>query len=457
MKRLSSRAYRWIALVLALAVIAMAFMQFLHTKGIVGAKGDGEVFPLASGELSREGYILTRTVILSRHSIRSPLSGSGSMVGSLTPHEWFEWSSDAGELSLRGAALETGMGSYFLKWLEGEGLFPENYMPGEGEVRIYSNSKQRTIATAKYFAAGLLPVADTVIEHHGGYDTMDPVFNPIFTFMSDEYASDITDEIFELYGEQLEGLGEYYDLLERVLDCSDSEAVKSGSFGGFDTKDTEFSFRSGAEPSVSGSLKTGCQAADALVLQLYEEPDLSAASFGEDLSFTEWQKISYIKDLYGEVLFAAPSVSFNVANPLVAELYSEMTLEGRKFSFLCGHDSNVTSVLSALGAADYSLPGSVEKKTPIGCKLVFCRWENASGEAFWSVDMVYQTAGQLRDMPILVPGAGPAVYPLILEGIMMNSDGMYPEEAFLQRFRDAMDKYYELMELYMQEEMPEAV
>ena len=457
MKRLSYRSYRAAALVMALAIIAMVSMQVLYTKGIIGAKEDREVFPPAYGELSREGYTLTRTVILSRHNIRSPLSGSGSAVGSLTPHKWFEWSSDAGELSLRGAALETEMGSFFRKWLECEGLFPENYMPGDGEVRIYSNSKQRTIATAKYFAAGLLPVADTVIEHHGGYDTMDPVFNPVFTFMSDEYAADITKEIFGLYGDELEGLREYYELLERVLDISDSEAFKTGSFPGFSTDDTEFSFTLGSEPAVSGSLKTGCQAADALVLQLYEEPDLSAAAFGEDLSFADWQKISYIKDLYGEVLFASPSVSVNVGYPLVAELYSEMTAEGRKFSFLCGHDSNVTGVLSALGAADYALPGSVEMKTPIGCKLVFCRWENAYGEAFWSVDMVYETAEQLRGMPLLIPGAGPAVYPVILEGIMMNEEGMYPEEAFLQRFRNAMDRYYELMDLYMPDELPEAV
>ena len=457
MKRLSSQAYRRIALVLALALIVTAGAQVLYAKGIIGEKEDTLLFPAAGGELSREGYTLTRTVILSRHNIRSPLSGSGSLVGSLTPHEWFGWSSATGELSLRGAALETEMGAYFRKWLEGEGLFPENYMPGEGEVRIYSNSKQRTIATATYFAAGLLPVGENVIEHHGDYDTMDPVFNPVFTFMSDEYARDIRQEIFGLYGDELEGLGEYYELLERVLDCSDSQAVKSGSFAGFTTQDVELTFKPGAEPSVSGSLRTGCQAADALVLQLYEQQSLSDASFGEDLSFEEWQKISYIKDLYGEVLFGAPLVSVNIANPLITELYSEMTREGRKLCFLCGHDSNVTSVLSALGAADYSLPGSVEKKTPIGCKVVFCRWENSSGEAFWSVDMVYQTAGQLRDMPLLSPGAGPAVYPIILEGLMMNEDGMYPEEIFLERFRETMDRYYELMELYVPAQLPEAV
>ena len=128
--------------------------------------------------LSREGYTLEQVVILSRHNIRSPLSGKGSVLDEITPHDWFPWSSKPGELSLRGGILETEMGQYFRKWLEAEGLIPENYRPGENEVRFYANSIQRTIATAQYFSSGFLPVANVPIEHHMEYGTMDPVFNP---------------------------------------------------------------------------------------------------------------------------------------------------------------------------------------------------------------------------------------------------------------------------------------
>ena len=57
--------------------------------------------------LSREGYTLEQVVILSRHNIRSPLSGKGSVLDEITPHDWFAWSSNPGELSLRGGVLET--------------------------------------------------------------------------------------------------------------------------------------------------------------------------------------------------------------------------------------------------------------------------------------------------------------------------------------------------------------
>ena len=54
--------------------------------------------------------------------------------------------------------LETVMGQYFRLWLEKEGLFSENYRSNEQMVRFCANAKQRTLATARYYSAGLPPV-----------------------------------------------------------------------------------------------------------------------------------------------------------------------------------------------------------------------------------------------------------------------------------------------------------
>ena len=97
----------------------------------------------------RERYSLKQVVVLSRHNIRSPLSGRSSRLQRITPHEWYHWSSAPSELSLRGGALETMMGQYFRKWLVSEGMMKENEIPAEGTMRFYANSLQRTIATAQ--------------------------------------------------------------------------------------------------------------------------------------------------------------------------------------------------------------------------------------------------------------------------------------------------------------------
>ena len=398
--------------------------------------------------LSREGCSLEQVVVLSRHNIRAPLSGEGSALDTITPHEWFAWSAEASQLSVRGGNLENEMGQYFRKWLEAEGLFSQNYQPSAEKVRIYANSKQRTIATARFFAAGLLPVSNMEVEYHSEFDTMDPVFNPVFTYMSDEYMSDAEGEIHEKFDSVIADLSDNYALLEDVIDAEESDDYKNGVFTGFLTDDSEFTFEEGKEPAVSGSLKLACQVSDALVLQYYEEPDDEKAAFGNDLSKADWEAISEIKDVYGDVLFTAPSVAVNVAHPLLEEIDNEFNTNGRKFTFLCGHDSNLASVLSALEVEEYSLPGTIEKKTPIGAKLVISKWKSATGEELMSLDMVYQKTDQLRSMSLLGNDNPPAIYSLKLNGLDADENGMYKAEDVMQRLSDAIGRYDEMIEEY---------
>lgn len=443
----------WIAaLCLLLAIVFL--VQCLFWTGELSLSKNGKApyadapeISSAVGNLSRDGFELEQVVILSRHNIRSPLSGNGSVLGSVTPHEWFAWSSDASELSLRGGVLETEMGQYFRKWLEYEGLFPKNYFPEESAVRIYANAKQRTIATAEYFVSGLLPAANISIETHAQFNQMDPVFNPQLTFVSPDYNADLEEQIRDLFSDVVNGLADNYALLVDVIDMEQSPGWADGSVKPLRTDDTELIFELNKEPALKGSLKTACSVSDALVLQYFEEPDPVKAAFGHELSQEQWKQISEIKDVYGDVLFTAPLIAANVAHPLLKEIASELETEGRKFSFLCGHDSNLGSVLAALGADDYELPGAIEK-TPIGAKLVFCRWRGPEGERYCTVDMVYQTAEQLRETPLLDLEHHPAVVAMHFTDLQLLENGMYAEQAFMDLLEKAIAEYNSILAYY---------
>ena len=390
-----------------------------------------------------ERYTLKQVVVLSRHNIRSPLSGRRSTLQRLTPHEWHQWSSAPSELSLRGGALETMMGQYFRKWLVSEGMMQENEIPAEGTMRFYANSKQRTIATAQYFSSGMLPVANVRIEHHCEMGKMDPVFNPQITDDNDDFKALAQQQIAAMGGEKgMAGIGEKmagnYKLLERVLDMEQSRACLEGDTCHFRTDDAHVYLVKNREPGMGGSLRLACQAADALVLQYYEEPDALKAAFGDTLSWEDWERISAIKDWYGDVLFTAPVVARQVARPLLRTMLEELQNDGRKFTFLCGHDSNIGSVLAALETEDYSLPQTIEKKTPIGCKLVIEKWVDDEGKAFAALNLVYQSTEQLRNMALLDLENPPMVFPLSLKGLNANADGLYPFEAVLNRIDSAI-------------------
>ena len=404
---------------------------------------------LQRSDAFKEQYKLKEVVILSRHNIRSSLSVNGSMLQKMTPHEWIKWSAAPSELTLRGGALETIMGQFFRKWTVDEGLFTENAVPTVDEVNFYANSMQRTIATAQYFSSGFMPVANLHINHRFTPSKMDPVFFPALTKSSEAFKAQALKEIAAMGGKKgivgiNEGLKDSYQLIERVLDLKNSPACKSGEVCAFNDYNTQLKLEKGDEPNMKGSLKFANSASDALILQYYEDTDPVQAAFGQKLSNDEWEKIAKVKDVYGDVLFTAPIVAVNVAHPLLVYMKDELNAKNRKFTFLCGHDSNIASVNAALEVEEYSLPQSIEKKTPIGSKLVFEKWVDKAGKEFVAVNIVYQTTEQFRNVTLLNLENRPVVFSLKLKGLKANPDGLYSIESVNDRFDKAIRAYEEI-------------
>lgn len=406
---------------------------------------------LAMGQLQRSEafknqYKLKEVVILSRHNIRSSLSVNGSVLQKMTPHQWIKWSAAPSELTLRGGALETIMGQFFRKWTVNEGLFAENTVPTVDEVNFYANSMQRTIATAQYFSSGFMPVANLHINHRFTPSKMDPVFFPALTKSSEAFKAQALKEIAAMGGKKgivgiNEGLKDSYQLIEKVLDLKHSPACQSGEVCAFDDYNTQLKLEKGDEPNMKGSLKFANSASDALILQYYEDTDPVQAAFGQKLTNADWEKIAKVKDVYGDVLFTAPIVAVNVAHPLLVYMKDELNAKNRKFTFLCGHDSNIASVNAALEVEEYSLPQSIEKKTPIGSKLVFEKWVDKAGKEFIAVNIVYQTTEQLRNVALLNLENPPVVFSLKLKGLQVNADGLYTIESVNDRFDKAIRAY----------------
>lgn len=401
---------------------------------------------LQRSEAFKGKYKLKEVVILSRHNIRSPLSTNGSALSKMTPHEWTNWSSAASELTLRGGVLETEMGQFFRKWTIETGLFKDNYVPTIDEVNVYANSMQRCIATAQYFSGGFMPVANLRVNHRYVPSKMDPIFFPRLTKSTEAFRTEAMKQINAMGGKEglvgiNKSLKESYDLIANVLDMKQSEYYKKGEIKDFVNNDTQITLELNQEPGMKGSLKNANSASDAFILQYYEEPDGMKAAFGHKLTTEDWTKIAKVKDVYGDVLFTAPIVAVNVAHPLLQYMYDELNDKDRKFTFLCGHDSNIASVDAALGVEDYSLPNSIEKKTPIGSKLVLEKWVDAAGKAYIAVNLVYQSTDQLKQMSLLDLQHAPQVFSLKLKGLNQNTDGLYTFEDVNARFLQAIRAY----------------
>ncbi len=389
----------------------------------------------------RAKYELKEVVVMSRHNIRSPLSSGGAAYKRVTPHEWFQWTSPGSQLSLRGGVLETEMGQFFRKWLVGEGLLPDNYRPEGDEVLFYANSRQRTFATAKYFSAGFLPFANVKIQHKYMKDKMDPLFSPQFTKMNDKYRQQVKAEMEALHSGGIQGWMQSVQpalkMMEKVLDMKHSSAAKNDTTH-FWFNDTQFKLEKGDEPKMSGGYTLANSVADAMVLQCYESE--SMAPWGHKLSLKQWRDICAVKEVYDRVLFTTHSAAVNLAYPLVSRIREELHHEGRKFTFLCGHDSNLASIGAALGLVYPETQQAMELHTPIGSKMVFEKWSNGT-EEFVAINLVYQPISQLQNRTLLSTEVPPMVLPITIEGLTPNADGLYRLSDLDARMAEAMAEY----------------
>ena len=388
----------------------------------------------------RAKYQLKEVVVMSRHNIRSPLTSGGAAHTRVTPHQWFAWTSPSSQLSLRGGVLETEMGQFFRKWLVGEGLLPDNYRPEGSEVLFYANSRQRTFATAKYFSAGFLPFANVEIQHKYFEDKMDPVFTPKFTKMNAKYRQQILDEMQTIHGGPqawMQSVQPTLTMMEDILDMAHSPAAKNDTTH-FRYDDTQFVLEKGDEPKMKGGYKLANSVADALVLQCYESESMTA--FGHQLTEKQWRDICAVKEVYDALLFTTHSAAVNLAYPLVSRIREELHHVGRKFTFLCGHDSNLASIGAALRLRYPETEQALELHTPIGSKLVFEKWSDGT-EEYVAINLVYQRVGQLQNRTLLSTDEPPMVKPVTIEGLTPNSDGLYRLSELDARMAEAMAEY----------------
>ncbi|MDE6392464.1 MAG: histidine-type phosphatase [Muribaculaceae bacterium] len=398
----------------------------------------------------KDRYKLKEAVVLSRHNIRSPLSDSKSALGRMTPHEWNKWTAGKSELTLRGGVLETQMGQYFRKWAVDAGLFPENYSPTADDLNVIANSMQRCIATAQYFTSGFMPVGGVTVNHRYTPSKMDPLFNPQLTKVSPEFVETAMKQISDMGGKKgIVGINEKirpdYELMIDVLDVNESPMAKEkdpylDAFGNYNTEIVLEKFK---EPAMKpgSALKELNSASDAFILQYYEQPDSLKAAFGHKLTRKDWERLAHVKDTYQDVLFTAPIVATNVAYPLIQYMYDELRSPDRKFTFLVGHDSNLSSVATALGIDEYELPDAIEKKTPIGSKIVVEKFVGPDGKEYGDINIVYQSVNQLKNMELLDLDNPPVIYPLSLKGVNRNADGLYDMADILTAFENAIAAY----------------
>lgn len=342
-----------------------------------------------------QGDQLEQVALLSRHNLRAPVVASGALAKA-TPERWPGWDVASGELTTKGGVLEVYMGRYIGQWLRQAQLLPPSDCPQPGDFHAHANSLQRTQATAQFFVAGAFPGCHVAVEQRMPLGTMDPLFNPVIHRDDAAFRTRAVSAMQQALAAS--DLAPALSVVEAITRYPQSAACKGHSGCHLMLADTTFNAEPGKEPRASGSLALASGLVDALLMEHYQGSSTSREGWGRLNTEGQWQALAQIRNRYQDILFGTPEVARDVAGPLLARV--DALLEdpaSPKVSLLVGHDSNIGSVLAALGISDYSLPGQYEK-TPIGGLLQFERWRDRhSGEERIRLAYVYPTTAQLRD------------------------------------------------------------
>lgn len=380
---------------------------------------------------------LRQVVIVSRHNLRAPLDTAMQDLAESTTNTWFAWTSAPGELSRKGAALETAMGGWFRDWLGDLGLFGRDERLRPDQVRFVANNMQRTVATARAFATGFMPEADVVVEHLPFDAARDSRFTVTVPHPDAALSNRVVRQLGEMFGGGAgmdRNLASAYALLGRVIDYPGSPRGRRPGAAPFASTGVS-SFDLVRPPhtiGLHGPIGEAYPVADSLLLQQYEDAS-AAGSFGHPLSWDEWRLVGDIKEAYISMRYRTKAMSATLGGELLPALGKRLQRGEPRLAFVGGHDTTLAWVGTQLDAEPYELPEAVECRTPIGSKIVLGRWRCDDGIDRVSVDFVYQTTAQIRAGQFADRTHPPRVVRLRLKGLSPDAEGRYPLADVLPR------------------------
>ena len=379
-------------------------------------------------------------------------------------YSWPTWPVEGGHLSLRGSMLEYMSGEYFKGFFETAGL---NLTPQK--TYFCASPKQRTVETSRAFAAGLFPHRKIDIFYRGPRDFspkyLDPEFLPLLNdqdypgeFQYDAFQKEARQEMLEIANQSKEEVLQSLDYLAKTIGYANSakaSLLKKNRFD-FDIIENlslDFYKNNGKgetekmEPDLMDcDFKMANRASDALILQYYEQDDKVLTSpsskMTKDLERNDWERIASVKDVYGDVLFTAPIVAVNVSHAMLGMLRRMICDPVNSLNFICTHDSSMAALLAALRTEEYELSQTIEKRTPIGFKILFEKWKIGK-EHYVRVRLAYYSSDQIRTSnPADVQGT-PLFVELGFKGLTRDQNGMYRYDDFIH----LVDRTLELYEL----------
>jgi 4-phytase / acid phosphatase len=361
-------------------------------------------------------------LVLTRHGVRSP-TGSLNKLKQYSANEWPQWEVPPGYLTPRGSQLMTLFGRYYREYFAKSGLLRQSGCGDAASVVFLADSDQRTVATGKALADGILPGCDVEVRA-SPEGIPDPLFHLLAAGVGHPEHALAAAALSGRIGDNPTGLVDAYGSTLQAMEGILSQCNSQGTCKG-PTKSL-LQIPSSISPGHGDHLVT-FQSPLSVASSIAEDFQLEYAN-GMPLNEVGWGQANAAivnemialhtaeADLTHRTPYLARAQASNLMVHIVDTLQQAVEKRkvtgalgspGDKVLFLVGHDTNISTLAGALGIS-WLIDGRRDD-TPPGGALVFEVWSSPSSKSY-TVQTYYitQTLRQMRNMVPLTLAVPPA-------------------------------------------------
>ena len=396
---------------------------------------------------------LKLVIVLTRHGVRSPLQ-TNETLGKYAAEPWPQWSVPPAILTPHGRQQMVLIGSYYRERYVAEGLLTGDAAKDFSQIYFRADTDQRTQETARALANGLVPGAPEPDLHALAKDKADALFQPVRARPElPDRALAVAAVLGRMGNDPRTVLRAHQDdfaALEQVLGVS--SGTPSGKVALLDLPIEVHAGTYDHTVSLDGSLRTGMQIVDALILEYAEGMPMKDVGWGRLTPALLTQLIT-LHSLYfnlGDATFYPAQVqASNLAQHLRETIEQSVKGQpvagalgspGQKLIVVVGHDTNIVNLGGLLGVEWY-LPGTqLNPVLPGGAFILELRQRRSDGRYIVRAEYMSQTLEQTRNLSPLSLATPPAVAPIFIPGCSEAGPGfdapLAKFEALLQRVID---------------------
>lgn len=395
---------------------------------------------------------LCLVVLVSRHSIRSPLPYTPPAdLMTMRPAGWPRWPPPAdvpGNLSAHGKEVAAALGAFYREFYAAAGLLPARGACMSGaDVWMYADTSERTIQTAEGLIEGLFrgDPARCGATVHRSAAPVDAVFKPVQAGAARIDPIRARQEAAALAGGSISSLPETFRdplaLMQRVLDCCRPAAcAAAGVPGPCGLRDIATRLivdeKTGAI-SLRGGIATAGGFADDFLLQYAEDMPLRDCSTAPGALCVGWggtaqadlRTMLRLYVLKQTIDNRPPAVARVSGSHLMREILGALRQRAggpaqpgvlvsaaAKFAAFVGHDTNLSN-LGGLLRLSWEAAEYPANTTPPASALVFeLHRKRAAGGFIVRTFFLTMKLDQFRDPATVSAAAPPARVPLVLPG-----------------------------------------